>query len=91
MTLLGSNNNPNLRIGNRCGCPQRAERDEITERQVTRVLELTNMTEEQCPRETIVDLLKTMYPREAAAYILDLLQSRPESEQTSEQGSTKGE
>ena len=42
---------------------------EITERQVLRVRELTNMTNEQISRIYITELLKTMYPSEAAEYL----------------------
>jgi hypothetical protein len=46
--------------------------DEITGREVARVRKLTNMTEEQCSRKFIVVLLHTMFPTEAAQYILNI-------------------
>jgi hypothetical protein len=42
---------------------------EITKRQVMRIRELTNMTDEQISRTYIMELLKTMYPSEAAEYL----------------------
>jgi hypothetical protein len=47
---------------------------EITERQVLRVRELTNMTNEQISRIYIMELLKTMYPSEAAEYLVKVVQ-----------------
>ena len=43
--------------------------EEVTERQVTRVRELTNMGEDLLPRTLILELLKSMYPTDAASYI----------------------
>jgi len=51
-----------------------AERAEITKRQVTRVRELTNMTNEQISRTYIMELLKTMYPSEAAKCLIKMMQ-----------------
>ena len=45
---------------------------EITERQVIRVRELTNLTAEQCSRELIAEMLKDDYPRDAAVKLLQV-------------------
>jgi len=47
---------------------------EITERQVMRVRELTNMTNEQISRTYIMELLKTMYPVDAAKCLIKMMQ-----------------
>jgi hypothetical protein len=46
---------------------------EITERQLKRVRALTNMTDEQISNAFLMELLKTMYPAEAAHYIVNVL------------------
>jgi hypothetical protein len=46
--------------------------DEITERQVTIVRKLTNLTAEQCSRNQIVEMLKNDFPRDVAAKLLNI-------------------
>jgi hypothetical protein len=45
--------------------------EQITELQVIKVRELVNVPEEQLSREMIVDVLRDMYPSEAAKYLND--------------------
>jgi hypothetical protein len=50
---------------------------EITERQITRVRELTRMTEAEAPRLLILELLRDDYPRDVATILLARAQHAP--------------